>query len=106
MVEDLVRDVIARALASLRERNALPSVDLPLVTLFPLEGERGYLTRVAVEIALAAEAAGHENIYPEALATIIAGYLTETVDLVPAYSAITRVEPASEGAIRIYLRAN
>jgi hypothetical protein len=104
MTDELVRDVIVRALASLRERNALPSVDLPPVTLVPLEGGRGYLTRVAVEVALAAEAQGIENIYPEALATTISTYLTETVDLVPAYSEIARIEPASEGVIRIYLR--
>lgn len=105
MSEELVRDVIARALASLRERNALPSVDLPPVTLVPLEGERGYLTRVAVELALAAEAANIENVYPEALALRLSAYLAETVDLVPAYnSVIERVEPASEGVIRIYLR--
>ena len=102
--EDLVRDVVARAMAALRERNALPSVDLPPVTLFPLEDGRGYLTRVAVELALAAEAANIENIYPEALAARLSSYLAETVDLVPAYSAIERVEPVSEGVIRIYLR--
>ncbi len=102
--EDLVRDVVARAMAALRERNALPSVDLPPVTLVPLEDGRGYLTRVAVEIALAAEAANIENIYPEAIASRLSTYLAETVDLVPAYSAIERVEPASEGVIRIYLR--
>lgn len=101
---NLVRDVVARAMAGLRERNALPSVDLPPVTLVPLEDGRGYLTRVAVEIALAAEAANIENIYPEAVASRLAAYLAETVDLVPAYSAIERVEPASEGVIRIYLR--
>jgi hypothetical protein len=108
MTDELVRDVIVRALASLRERNALPSVDLPPVILVPLEdeltGKRGYLTRVAVEVALAAEAQGIENIYPEALAITISTYLAETVDLVPAYSEIARIEPASEGVIRIYLR--
>lgn len=102
--ERLVRDVILRAMASLRERNALPSVDLPPVTLISLEGERGFLTRVAVELALAATSAGETTIYPEALAASIATYLSEMVDLVPAYSVIARVEPASEGAIRIYLR--
>ncbi|HEY7849471.1 MAG TPA: hypothetical protein VIC27_05360 [Ktedonobacterales bacterium] len=104
-LDALVRDVILRALAALRERNALPSVDLPQVTLLPLEDARGYLTRVAVEMALAAAAADIENVYPEALAATISTYLAETVDLVPAYSVIERIEPASEGVIRIYLRA-
>lgn len=104
MTEELARDVVLRALAALRERNALPSVDLPTITLVPLEDGRGYVTRVAVELALAAEAAGLEPVYPEALAGIIARYLAELVDLVPAYSDIARVEPASEGAILLYLR--
>lgn len=102
--EDLARDVLARALAALRERNALPSVDLPPVTLLPLEGERGYCTRVAIELAQAADAADIEHRPTEALAAIIASYLAETVDLVPAYSAIARVEPTSDGLISIYLR--
>ncbi len=104
MTEQLVRDVVLRALAALRERNALPSVDLPQVTLIPLEDAPGYLTRVAAEVALAAQAQGIEHVYPEALAITLATYLTETVDLVPAYGEIARIEPASEGAIRIYLR--
>lgn len=106
MTEALVRDVIMRALASLRERNALPSVDLPAVTLLPLEGERGYLSRVAIELALAAEAADLPNVRAEALATTIANYLAETVDLVPAYSEIERVESISGGLIRFILRAD
>lgn len=102
--ENLVRDVVARAMAALRERNVLPSVDLPPVTLVPLDDGRGYLTRVAVELALAAEAANLDTISSEALAARLSSYLAETVDLVPAYSVIERVEPASEGVIRIYLR--
>ena len=105
-VEALTRDVIARGMAALRERNALPSVDLPTVTLFPLDGERGYLSRVALEIADAADAADIEHKPPEALAAIIASYLAETVDLVPAYSEIERVEPLSGGLIRFALRAD
>lgn len=103
-LEALTRDVILRALASLRERNALPSVDLPPVTLIPLAKERGYRTRVAIEIAQAADAAEIEHRPAEALAASIASYLAETVDLVPAYSAIVRVEPADAGEIALYLR--
>jgi hypothetical protein len=103
-LEALTRDVILRALASLRERNALPSVDLPPVTLLPLAAERGYRTRVAIEIAQAADAAEIEHRPVETLADIIASYLAETVDLVPAYSVIARVEPAADGEIALYLR--
>ncbi|MGH2502509.1 MAG: hypothetical protein ACRDID_08340 [Ktedonobacterales bacterium] len=103
-VEALTRDVILRALASLRERNALPSVDLPPVTLIPLAAGRGYRTRVAIEIAQAADAAEIEHRPVDALASLIASYLAETVDLVPAYSAIARVEPAADGEIALYLR--
>jgi hypothetical protein len=105
--EVLVGDVVARALAALRERNLLPSVDLPPVTLVPLEGaqgERGYLTRIAIEVAQAAEAQDIEHRPAEALAANIARYLAETVDLVPAYSAIARVEPDDAAVIHIYLR--
>ncbi|HEX2348082.1 MAG TPA: hypothetical protein VHI51_06540 [Ktedonobacterales bacterium] len=103
-LEALMRDVILRALASLRERNALPSVDLPPVTLLPLAVGRGYRTRVAIEIASAADAAEIEHRPVEALASSIASYLAETVDLVPAYHVIARVETAGDGKITLYLR--
>jgi hypothetical protein len=102
--EALVGDVVARALAALRERNLLPSVDLPPVILVPLEGEHGYLTRIAIEVAQAAEAQDIEHGPANALAANIARYLAETVDLVPAYSVIARVEPDDTGVIHIYLR--
>ncbi len=101
--EALTRDVILRALASLRERNALPSVDLPPVTLLPLAAGRGYRTRVAIEIADAADAAEIEHRPVETLAASIASYLAETVDLVPAYHVIARVETAETGEITLYL---
>lgn len=104
MDEQVVRDVIMRALATLREWNALPSVDLPLVTLSPLAGVHGYETRVALDMAQAAQAADLENVSAEAYATKLAAYLTETVNLVPAYSDIAWVEAADGGLIRIYLR--
>lgn len=107
-LEELARDVILRALASLRERNALPSVDLPPVTLLPLATgrgyrTRGYRTRVAIEIAAAADAAEIEHRPVETLAASIASYLAETVDLVPAYQVIARVETAETGEITLYL---
>ncbi len=104
MDEQLVRDVVMRALATLREWNVLPSVDLPPVVLAPLAGAHGYETRVAIEMAQAAQAADMENVSAEAYAAKLAAYLTETVDLVPAYSEITRVEAVNRGLIRIYLR--
>lgn len=102
--EALARDMIYRALAALRERNVVPSVDLPPVTLEPLPDERGYATRIAVELAQAAEAADIPNISAETLTAALAGYLAEVVDLVPAYSDIARVEPGSDGTILLYLR--
>ncbi len=104
MDEQLVRDVVMRALATLREWNALPSVDLPPVTLATLASANGYETRVVIEMAQAAQAADIENVSAEAYAAKLAAYLTETVDLVPAYSEITRVEAVDDGLIRIYLR--
>lgn len=105
MDETLARDIIRRALASLRERNALPSVDLPPVILTPLEGGRGYLTRVALDLAQAAEAADIPNVSVDALARTLGSYLAEVVDLVPAYGAISHVEVASDGVIRLYAQA-
>lgn len=103
-IEALTRDIILRALAALRERNTLPSVDLPSVALAPLAGTSGYRTHIASEIAMAADAAEIEHRPAEALAALIASYLAEVVDLVPAYSEIARVESASDGDILLYLR--
>ena len=104
-IEALTRDIILRALAALRERNALPSIDLPPVALAPLSEAPGYRTRVAREIAAAADAAEIEHRPIEALATLIANYLAEVVDLVPAYTEIARVESDDGGDILLFLRA-
>lgn len=103
-IEALTRDIILRALAALRERNALPSVDLPPVALTPLAEAPGYRTRVINAIVAAADAAEIEHRPVEALATLLANYLAEVVDLVPAYSEIARVERADDGEILLYLR--
>ncbi len=100
----LARDIVRRALASLRERNVLPSVDLPPVTLAPLEARRGYSTPIANEIARAAEAANLEHATAEALAAALASYLDETVNLVPAYSQYVGVAAVGAGMIELYLR--
>lgn len=105
MTEELAREIIMRALASLRERNIVPSVDLPAVTLIPLEDERGYLTRIAIELAQAAAAADIPDVSAERLAASLAAYLDEVVSVVPAYEDIARVIPADGGVIHIYLRA-
>lgn len=104
MPEELTREVIMRALASLRERNIVPSVDIPAVTLIPLEGESGYLTRIAIELAEAAAAADIPDVSAERLAASLAAYLDEVVSVVPAYESIARVVPAEAGVIHIYLR--
>ena len=100
----LARDVVRRALATLRERNMLPSVDLPPVALSPLEERRGYRTLIASELAQAAEAANLEHAPAEKLAHALATYLDETVGLVPAYAEFTGVVAVGEGVIEIYLR--
>ena len=105
MTEELAREVIMRALASLRERNIVPSVDLPTVTLIPMEGERGYLTRIAIELAEAATAADIPDVSAERLAASLAAYLDEVISVVPAYEAIARVSAADAGVIHVYLRA-
>lgn len=105
MSEELARDIISRALASLRERNIIPSVDLPAVTLTPLEGERGYQTRIAIQLADAAAAADIPDVSAQRLATALAAYLDEVVNVVPAYDAIARVIAAEGGVIHVFLRA-
>ncbi|HEX8731144.1 MAG TPA: hypothetical protein VF725_03690 [Ktedonobacterales bacterium] len=105
MSEELSREIIMRALASLRERNIVPSVDLPTVTFIPLDGEAGYQTRIAVELAEAAAAADIPDVSAERLAASLAAYLDEVVSVVPAYEAIARVTAADGGVIYIYLRA-
>jgi hypothetical protein len=55
-------------------------------------------------MAQAADAAGLEPITAATAAARIARYLDETVQLVPAYSEITRVEADSEGLLLLYLR--
>lgn len=100
----LARDIVRRALAELRERNMIPSVDLPPVTLMPLAGRRGYWTLIASEITQAAEAANLEHASAETLAASLARYLDETVSLVPAYAEFTNVVSVGEGALEIYLR--
>ncbi|MDE3229960.1 MAG: hypothetical protein KGO05_08750 [Chloroflexota bacterium] len=105
MSEELTREVIMRALASLRERNIVPSVDLPAVIFIPLEDEPGYQTRIAIDLAEAAAAADIPDVSAERLATSLATYLDEVVNVVPAYETIARVINAGGGVIRIYLRA-
>ena len=105
MSESLARDVILRALAALRERNIIPSVDIPTITLVPLDGVSGYQTRISIELAEAAEAANIPDVSSEALANSIATYLDEVVNVVPAYAEIAHVAAIGAGIIHIYLRA-
>lgn len=100
----LAQDVILRAIAALRERNIVPSVDLPAIILVPLENGRGYQTRIAIELAEAALVAEIPDVSAEALATSIATYLDEIVGVVPAYEEIAHVTTAGAGVIHIYLR--
>ncbi len=106
MSETLAHDIILRALAALRERNIVPSVDIPAITLIPLEDGRGYQTPIAIALAEAAVVADIPDVSAEALAISIASYLDEVVDVVPAYAVFAHVASMGDGIIHFYLRAN
>ncbi len=111
MTEQLARDALARALAALRERGTLPQVDIPPLTLTPLDEGIGYRSTIGSDLAAEVAAAVAAGTLPDdgattadTLAQIIARYLAEVVDLVPAYSGIARITAAPDGAVHFYLR--
>lgn len=106
MSEALAHDIILRSLAALRERNIVPSVDIPAITLVPLEDGHGYQTPIAIALAEAAAVADIPDVSAEALAISIATYLDEVVDAVPAYAVFEHVAAMSDGMIHFYLRAD
>ena len=106
MSEALAHDIILRSLAALRERNIVPSVDIPAITLVPLENGRGYQTSIAVALAEEAVVADIPNVSAEALATSIAAYLDEVVGIVPAYAVFEHVTAVSDGIIHFYFCAD
>src|SRR5579862_2749556 len=104
LIRDLIHDIIAKSLVSLRESGRLPMVDLPTFDVErPQIAEHGdYATNAAMKLAAAVRATG-EKANPRALGETLAAHLRETTDLVPAYDLIESVEVAGPGFINFRL---
>jgi arginyl-tRNA synthetase len=105
MLRDVIADIVARSVASLRESGAIPAVDLP-----PIEIERpqvaahgDYTTTLAMKLAATARTATGEKVSPRQLAETIAAHIRETVSVVPAYDLLSVVEVAGPGFINLRL---
>jgi len=105
MIRDTIRDIIARAVAALREQSEIPNVELPAFDVErPQVAAHGdYATNVAMKLAAAAKTAG-QKVNPRALGETIAARIRETVALVPAYDLVESVEVAGPGFINIRLK--
>ncbi len=105
MIRDLIHDIVAKSLVSLRESGKLPMIDLPAFDVErPQIAEHGdYATNAAMKLAAAVRATG-EKANPRALGETLAAHLRETVDLVPAYDLIESVEVAGPGFINFRLK--
>ncbi len=105
MIRDTIHDIVAKTLVSLREAGELPMVELPAFEVErPQSVEHGdYATNAAMKLAAAVRATG-EKTNPRALAEILAAHLRETVDVVPAYDLIAKVEVAGPGFINFHLK--
>ncbi|HLJ82451.1 MAG TPA: arginine--tRNA ligase, partial [Ktedonobacterales bacterium] len=105
MIRDLIRDIVAKSVAALREAGELPDIEVP-----PFDIERpqiaahgDYATNIAMKMAAAAKAAG-QKVNPRGVAEAIAAHIRETVELVPAYDLISTVEVAGPGFINLRLK--
>lgn len=100
-----VTDLILRAVAAMREHGELPEIETPKIAIARVTDASAETFRSNVGQALAIAQAGEQpRLSPQALASAIAGYLREVVDLVPAYSDITSVTPSDDGSLLITLR--
>ena len=105
MIRDSIRDIVAKAVATLQEHGELAQVEVP-----PFEIERpqlvvhgDYSTNVAMKLASSLRASG-EKANPRAIADTIARQIRETVDVVPAYDLVDTVEVAGPGFINLRLK--
>ncbi len=104
---EAVTDLILRAIAAMRERGDLPEVETPRITVTAVSGVNAETFRSNVGQALAAAQTGeHPLMSPHTLATTIADYLSEVVDLVPAYHDVASVRALDDGTLIITLRSS
>lgn len=101
---EAITDLILRAIAAMRERGELPTMEAPRLTVIPVKGKRADAYRANIGEALAAaqtDPGAHQA--PVALGTAVANYLSEVVDLVPAYRDVAAIELAENGDVLISL---
>jgi len=105
LIRDLIRDIVAKSVAALREAGELPNSEIPAFDIErpQIVAHGDYATNVAMKMAAAAKAAG-EKANPRAVAELIAAHIRETVEIVPAYDLIGAVEVAGPGFINLRLK--
>ena len=100
-----VTDLILRSIAAMRERGELPEFEPPTISVARLSASDHARFRSDVGQALAASQTGDQpRLSPQKLASAIADYLREVVDLVPAYRDVASVEASDDGSLTITLR--
>src|SRR5579885_3019544 len=106
MIRNQVEDIVKKAVASLQESGELPAVeDLPAIELEhpQVEAYGDYATTFALKLAAAISKSTGQKANPRALAEKLASHIQETVDIVPAYAMVSKVEVAGPGFINIRL---
>lgn len=100
-----VSAIILRAIASMREHGDLPEIESPriLITRTSLGGSTAFIASVGQALA-AALLRDQPSPSPRALASSVAEYLREVVELVPAYHEIASVTSTEDGSVIITLR--
>lgn len=104
MNDEMVTDLILRAIAAMGERGDLPAFEPPTISVWRVTNGDAARFRSNVGEALAAAQTGEQpRLSPQALASAVAGYLREVVDLVPAYHEVASVESSGDGSLTITL---
>jgi hypothetical protein len=101
-----VTDLILRAVAAMRERDELPAIDAPQITVLRVPDSMGETFHANVGQALAvAQVSAPPRLSAQALASAVAEYLRDVIDLVPAYHNIAAVASTDDGTLIITLRS-
>ena len=105
MIQELIRDIVAKAVAALQESGELPYGELPAFDIErpQIAAHGDYATNIAMKMASVAKSTG-QKLNPRTVAETIAMRVRETVDVVPAYDLIGAVEVAGPGFINVRLK--
>lgn len=101
-----VTDLILRAVAALRERQEIPDVESPQIVVSRIPGDGVVTFHSNVGQALTATRSDDNGpaLSPHVVASLVASYLAEVVDAVPAYHDIASVTATEDGSLTITLR--